>query len=50
MLEVFVLCLIWSIASLVAGIKGGESSAIYVICMGILFQLIKIVHIMGDVK
>ena len=50
MLEVFVLYLIWAIVSLVAGIKGGVNSAIYVICMGILFQLIKIVRIIGDVK
>lgn len=50
MLEVFVFYMIWAIASLFAGIKSGINSAIYVICMGILFQLIKIVHIMGDVK
>lgn len=50
MFQVFVLYIIWAIASLVAGIKCGENNAIYVICMGILFQLIKIVHIMGDVK
>ena len=49
MLE-FVLYIIWAIASLLAGIKSGINGAIYVICMGILFQLIKIVHIIGDVK
>ena len=50
MLEVFVLYIIWAIASLIAGIKGGTNSAIYVICMGILYQLIKIVSIIGGTK
>ena len=47
MLEVFVLYMIWAVASLLAGSKGGTQSAIYVIAMGILYQLIKIVNILG---
>ena len=47
MLEVFVLYMIWAVASFLAGLKGGTQNAIYVIAMGILFQLIKIVNILG---